>query len=224
MSIDVSFIEEKIGYSFKEKKYLVTALTHSSYANEKRCEKNERLEFLGDAVLELITSHYLFNAFPKLPEGALTKKRAGLVCEQSLAVCARKLKLNKGLLLGKGEEAGGGRERDSILADCFEAVLGAIYLDGGIDAVKVIVTNVLLEDVSGNQAFIDYKTKLQEKLQRKGHIVIEYRLIDENGPDHHKTFQIQVVANEKVLGEGKGNNKKTAEQQAAKDALEHLNK
>ena len=215
-------LEEIIGYHFKNKHYLTQALTHSSYANEKKLGKlgcNERLEFLGDAVLELISSDFLYARFPKVPEGELTKKRASLVCEPSLAYCAREFGLPQFLLLGKGEDMTGGRNRDSIVSDATEALLGAIYLDGGFASAKEFVLKFILNDLENKQLFYDSKTILQEIVQEKGTHLVEYRLMKEEGPDHNKSFTVDVLVSGDVMGTGVGHTKKAAEQQAAYEAL-----
>ncbi|MBP9999945.1 MAG: ribonuclease III [Clostridiales bacterium] len=218
-------LEKLIGYSFKDQALLTRALTHSSYANEKRLGKlgcNERLEFLGDSVLELISSDFLYHMFPKLPEGELTKKRASLVCEPALAFCARAFHLPEFLLLGKGEDMTGGRERDSIVSDATEALLGAIYLDGGFASAKEFVLSFILNDIEHKQLFYDSKTILQEIVQDMGKKPVEYHLVGEEGPDHRKVFCVDVVVDGEVLGHGTGHNKKTAEQAAAYEAIRKL--
>ncbi|WAW14143.1 ribonuclease III [Peptostreptococcus equinus] len=222
---NVEIFENQIGYTFKDKEYIQIALTHSSFANEhKEYKYNERLEFLGDSVLGLVISDYLFNERKDLPEGKLTKLRANVVCEESLSVVARKLDLGKFLFLGKGEKSSGGRDRDSILADATEAVIAAIYLDGGFEnAKKFILHNlrdVIIKTVDGN-IFRDYKTILQEIIQSKNGKLC-YKLIEEKGPDHNKEFEMQVKCGNKVLGTGKGKNKKDAEKDAARNALEQM--
>ena len=214
-------LEEIIGYHFKNKHYLTQALTHSSYANEKKLGKlgsNERLEFLGDAVLELISSDYLYARFTQIPEGELTKKRASLVCEPSLAYCAREFGLPQFLLLGKGEDMTGGRNRDSIVSDATEALLGAIYLDGGFANAKEFVLNFILNDIEHKQLFYDSKTILQEVVQGE-HEQLTYVLTDESGPDHNKSFTVRACIGERVIGSGTGHTKKAAEQEAAYQAL-----
>ena len=214
-------LEEIIGYHFKNKHYLTQALTHSSYANEKKLGKlgsNERLEFLGDAVLELISSDYLYARFTQIPEGELTKKRASLVCEPSLAYCAREFGLPQFLLLGKGEDMTGGRNRDSIVSDATEALLGAIYLDGGFANAKEFVLRFIMTDIENKQLFYDSKTILQELIQGK-HEQLSYELIDESGPDHDKQFTVAVLVDGERVSEGEGHTKKAAEQQAAYQAL-----
>ena len=201
-------LEQIIGYTFQNKKLLRQALTHSSYANEKKLGKlgcNERLEFLGDAVLELISSDFLYKKFPQIPEGELTKKRASLV---------------EFLLLGKGENMTGGRNRDSIVSDATEALLGAIYLDGGFSNAKKFVLNFILNDIEHKQLFYDSKTILQELVQEKGLQPIEYVLIGEEGPDHDKCFTVVVQVNGQVVGNGTGHTKKAAEQAAAYQAIQ----
>ncbi|QJA09148.1 ribonuclease III [Romboutsia sp. CE17] len=218
--------EENIDYKFNNKEYILEALTHSSYSNEnKRYNFNERLEFLGDSVLSIVVSDYLFKNEKELPEGELTKLRASIVCEESLSEVANNIKLGEYMLLGKGEEATGGRERISILADAFEAVIAAIYLDGSIeDAKKFILTNMedIILDARRGKIFRDYKTHLQEVLQGKGESNIWYKLIDEKGPDHNKRFIMEVGINKDVLGVGEGKSKKEAEQFAARVALNKI--
>lgn len=218
--------EEIIDYKFKNKEYILEALTHSSYSNEnKKYNFNERLEFLGDSVLSIVVSDYLFKNEKELPEGELTKLRASIVCEESLSEVANKINLGEYMLLGKGEEATGGRERISILADAFEAVIAAIYLDGSIeDAKKFILTNMeyIILDARRGKIFRDYKTHLQEILQGKGENNIWYNLVDEKGPDHNKRFVMEVGINEEVLGVGEGKSKKEAEQFAARVALDKI--
>ena len=211
-------LEQIIGYTFQNKKLLRQALTHSSYANEKKLGKlgcNERLEFLGDAVLELISSDFLYKKFPQIPEGELTKKRASLVCEPSLAYCAREFGLPEFLLLGKGENMTGGRNRDSIVSDATEALLGAIYLDGGFSNAKKFVLNFILNDIEHKQLFYDSKTILQEMVQAKYKETLVYELLKEEGPDHNKKFVVDLLIGGKVEGQGSGRTKKAAEQEAA---------
>ncbi len=217
-------LQQKLGYKFNNVKLLSNALTHSSYANEVRngVTSNERLEFLGDSVLSVIVADYLFENFKDIPEGELTKLRASLVCEKSLCAFSRELSLGKFLFLGKGEEKGGGRERDSILADAFEAVLAAIYLDGGMEAARKHVLRFVLPELENkdDEVFKDYKTALQEIIQRNPEESVTYILKSESGPDHNKVFEVEVHLNSNVIGVGKGKNKKQAEQMAAKQALE----
>jgi len=222
----LSEIQKKIGYKFENHELLNWALTHSSYANEHKkynITYNERLEFLGDSVLGLIVSDYIFTKYPDYPEGELTKLRATVVCEPSLAFLAKKINLGKYLLLGKGEEVTGGRERVSILADAYEALIGAIYLDGKfISARKFVLEhfNTIIEKaIIGGELFTDYKTQLQEELQKKTKSKIEYKVVHEEGPDHNKIFHTEVIVKNKVLGKGIGKSKKEAEQNAAKRAL-----
>ncbi len=217
--------ESVISYSFKDMKLLIQALTHSSYANEnnlRKIDNNERLEFLGDAVLELVTSDFLFRHYPKHLEGQLTKFRASIVCEPTLAEFAREIKLGEHLLLGKGEDSSGGRKRDSVLSDSVEALIGAIYIDGGLNSARGFIESTLLDDVEERKRFVDSKTHLQEYIQQISDIPVEYRIISETGPDHDKCFKVHVTHNKKVIGEGEGRSKKSAEQRAAFDALRRL--
>jgi len=220
-------LQEKIAYRFKDERLLQTAITHSSYANEKKSREikcNERLEFLGDSVLGFIVAQYLFESRPDMPEGDLSRSRAGLVCEGSLEDVARSIELGKYLRLGRGEETAGGRERPSILADATEALLGAIYLDGGLENAREFVMRFLLDSKSHARYshFSDYKTSLQELVQRDRDKSVSYRLVDEHGPDHAKIFNVEVLVGGEALGSGEGTSKKAAEQQAAKAALERL--
>jgi ribonuclease-3 len=221
--------EEKINYKFKNKKNVILALTHSSYANENRTEKltsNERLEFLGDAVLNIIISETIYNNYSNLSEGQLTKVRANIVCEQSLVKCSNNTEIGKYLLLGKGEDISGGRTRTSILSDAFEAVIGAVYLDGGMKNAKAFVHSQmehLIKDSVSGIIFLDYKTQFQEVVQKDGEKKIAYEIIEENGPDHDKEFVAQVKVMDRIVGKGKGKSKKEAEQAAAKAALEMMN-
>ena len=216
--------EEYLRYSFKNKHLLKEALSHSSYANEKKKSRrsNERLEFLGDSVLSIVVSQYLFKHFAHLPEGELTKIRASLVCEKSLYKFAQQIHLGNFILLGKGEENTGGRERPSILADAFEAVIAAIYLDGGIESATKYVLRFVPEDIDSRKssAFNDYKTVLQEIIQKNPEEKVEYHLAGQSGPDHDKAFKVEVCLNSNVIGTGIGKSKKEAEQMAAKEALE----
>ena len=224
---NISKFEEIIDYRFENKNYILEALTHSSYSNENKNYKfNERLEFLGDSVLSIIVSDYLFKTEKNLPEGELTKLRANIVCEESLSEVASKIKLGEYLLLGKGEEATGGRERISILADALEAVIAAIYLDVGIENSRKFIfkyMDEIIEDSIKGKIFRDYKTYLQEVLQSRGEQNIWYKLIEEKGPDHNKRFVMKVGINDEVLGVGEGKSKKDAEQVAAKAALKSQN-
>lgn len=220
---DLRELEKKTGYTFRDFSLFRQALTHSSYANEHRQEKihdNERLEFLGDAVLEIISSEFLFFQYPNLPEGDLTKLRASIVCEPTLALCTRELNLGEYLLLGRGEERTGGRHRDSIVSDAMEALIGAIYLDGGFANAKEFVKRFILTDIEHKKLFYDSKTILQEIVQGnfKGED-ISYRLTGETGPDHDKKFLVDVLIGERVHGQGVGRTKKAAEQEAAYQAI-----
>ena len=218
-------LEKKLGYTFRDRSLLSEALNHSSYANEHRSAEvssNERLEFLGDSVLCFVTAEFLFKTYGKLPEGDLTRIRAALVCEQSLYEVAKFLGLGQYLKLGKGEEAGGGRQRQSILADATEAVFAAVYLDGGMERVRELICRVLLSRAPAAEERRDYKTTLQEIVQRRSGQVLTYHMVDESGPDHNKTFLFQVRLNGAPVGQGRGHSKKEAEQAAARDALEKL--
>lgn len=220
-------LEKTINYHFKDRKLLANALTHSSYANEKHLPKsacNERLEFLGDAVLELASSEFLFNRDLDMQEGKLTKLRASMVCEPALAYCARDIGLEKYIILGHGEELTGGRNRDSIQSDAFEAVIGAIYLDGGFTNAKEFVDNFVMNDLENKVLFYDSKTIFQEAMQKEGRGPIEYRLTGESGPDHDKHFKEAVYAGGKLYGEGEGHTKKAAEMNAAYNALIKMEK
>ncbi len=223
---NIDKFETIINYKFGNKEYILEALTHSSYSNEnKNYDFNERLEFLGDSVLSIVVSEYLFKHEKDLPEGELTKLRANIVCEESLSEAAYEINLGEHMMLGKGEEATGGRQRISILADAFEAVIAAIYLDGGLESAKKFILNhmedIIIDSRKG-KIFRDYKTHLQEVLQGKGESNIWYKLIDEKGPDHNKRFVMQVGINEEVLGTGEGKSKKEAEQLAARVALKAI--
>ncbi len=217
-------LQENLGYKFNNITLLENALTHSSYANEAHTSygSNERLEFLGDAVLSVIVADYIYKNFGKLPEGELTKLRASLVCEKSLYTFSKQLGVGEYLKLGKGETANGGAERPSILADAFEAILAAVYLDGGMDEARKIVMRFILEELkhTDDEVFKDYKTCLQEVIQRNPEERLSYVLIAESGPDHDKRFTVEVHLNSNVLGTGVGKSKKLAEQAAAKEALE----
>lgn len=219
--------EEIIGYRYNDIKLLRQALTHSSFANEKRLDKlanNERLEFLGDAVLELVTSEFLFKSNSKMHEGDLTKLRASIVCEQTLSLCANDINLGKYIQLGKGEAATGGRDRASILSDAMEAVIGSIYLDGGFTSAKEYIDKFILSDVENKQLFFDSKTILQEIVQSEFKDPLTYELITEEGPDHNKKFTVKAVIGEKELEVGVGRTKKAAEQQAAYRSILALRK
>lgn len=224
--VDFKVLEKNLSYSFKDKELLRKALTHSSYGNENNMritENNERLEFLGDTVLNLVVSQYLYKKYPNYPEGELTKIRAKVVCESSLAYGARRIGVGEYLLLGRGEEATGGRDRESILADAMEAIMGAIYLDSDFKTANLSLLNNFEVDivnaVAKGDLFIDYKTELQEKLQKRGRVKVDYLVIKEEGPDHNKIFYMDACVDGKSMGTGIGRNKKEAEQMAAKEAL-----
>lgn len=222
---NLSAFEKIIGYRFKDKSLLKTALTHSSYVNENKgshCDDNERLEFFGDAIIEFFVSEHLFNKHKSSKEGDLTKTRASMVCEPSLALCARKIKLGEHLFMGRGEEASGGRERDSITSDAFEALVAAIFLDGGEKASNRFLFEFLLKPLENEDLFFDAKTKLQEKIQKIDGAVLRYEMVGEEGPSHAKVFEAAVFFNDKEIGRGKGHSKKAAQQQAAEEALDHL--
>ena len=220
--------QEIIGYRFTDEKLLKTALTHSSFANENKTANvkfNERLEFLGDSVLGLVVSRYIFENFPKLPEGKLTKMRASVVCERSLWECAVNIDLGNYLILGRGEENMGGRTRMSILADAFEALIAAIYLDSSFETAREWVLGQLYEtimDASRGKMFKDYKTEFQEVVQQNGDVDISYQVASESGPDHNKSFVVEVYLNGAFMGSGEGTSKKKAEQMAAQNALIQL--
>lgn len=221
-------LEEKIGYTFRDRTLLENALTHSSYANEHRDKgmpSNERLEFLGDSILGLVVADHLYRNRPDLPEGDLTRIRAALVCEGSLVEVAKSLDLGSYLKLGRGEESGGGRKRPSIQADAVEAMLAAVYLDGGIGQARKLIHNLILnqerEKIANGR---DFKTALQELVQRESGQVLSYRLVGESGPDHAKCFSMEVLLNGQPIGAGEGRSKKEAEQAAAKAAVGKLEK
>ncbi|MBR2048338.1 MAG: ribonuclease III [Oscillospiraceae bacterium] len=219
-------LEKAIGYTFRDISLLENALTHSSYANERwhnSLRSNERLEFLGDSILGMIVADHLYRHFPDRPEGELTRMRADMVCEQSLAVVAARLNLGSHLMLGHGEEQGGGRSRNSILADAVESVIAACYLDGGYGAALNFVNSFVLSDIPVVRYHnTDYKTALQEKVQQKKNQALSYRLIGSEGPDHDKRFLVEVLLNGTVVGRGTGTSKKRAEQDAARCAMEEL--
>ena len=224
--MELSTLEDKLGYGFRDRALLENALTHSSYANENRgkgAQSNERLEFLGDSVLGMVVADYLFRTYPDMPEGDLTRTRAALVCEASLVEVAGALELGQYLLLGHGEDAGGGRSRPSIQADAVESVIAAVYLDGGIGSARKLITRFILTDNSREQGGTrDYKTALQELVQRESGQVLEYRPVEERGPDHAKVFRVAVTLNGAPIGDGQGRSKKEAEQMAAKAGIERL--
>jgi ribonuclease-3 len=215
-------LENKIGYHFQDFSNLEHALRHSSFCNEQKMNRlmnNERLEFLGDAVLELVTSEFLYLNYPKMPEGEATRKRASMVCEQTLALCAKEIDLGSYLYLGKGEELTGGRERASVTSDAMEALIGAIYLDGGFTSAKEFVEKFVLNGIEEKQLFYDSKTTFQEMMQSITTDPIHYQLVGEEGPDHCKTFTVELFVGEKSAGRGTGKSKKAAEQDAAYHAI-----
>lgn len=223
----LSDLEKAIGYQFKNIALLQNALSHSSYANERfhnsLCS-NERLEFLGDSILGMVTAEYLYRNFPDRPEGDLSRMRADMVCEKSLARIAERIDLGKHLLLGNGEEQSGGRNRDSILADAVESVIAASFLDGGMEPARAFINTFVLTEVPVQKMHnADYKTALQEKVQQKKNQTLTYVLVGEKGPDHDKWFEVEVLLNGNLLGKGSGSSKKRAEQDAARVALENLN-
>ena len=219
-------LEEAIGYRFHNISLLQNALTHSSYANERWHNgllSNERLEFLGDSVLGMLVAEYLYRSFPNRPEGELTRMRADMVCEGTLAAAANRIGLGKHLLLGHGEEQGGGRSRDSILADAMESVIAACFLDGGLEAALEVVRRFILVEVPVTKLHnVDYKTQLQELVQQKKNQALAYALVGQSGPDHDKSFDVEVSLNGRVVGRGSGSSKKRAEQDAARVAIEKL--
>ncbi len=218
----LELLEQRIGYEFRNPALLKQAMTHSSFTNEQRIRKQEnyeRLEFLGDAVLELVASEFLFQQHRDLPEGELTKMRASMVCEPALAFCARDLELGQFMLLGKGEENTGGRSRDSLTSDVMEAVIGAIYLDGGMERAKAFIDRFILSDLEDKQLFYDSKSNLQELIQGKLKKEYSYELLEVSGPEHDKVFHVSVQMEGEILGRGAGKTKKAAEQQAAYSAL-----
>ena len=218
MNRDLKELEEKIGYSFQNEKLLKQAMTHSSFANEHRLDKsgcNERLEFLGDAVLEVVSSDFLFHKYTEKPEGELTKIRASMVCEPTLAYCASDINLGSYLMLGKGEEATGGRGRNSVVSDALEALIGAIYLDGGFANAKEFIHRFILNDMEHKQLFYDSKTILQEMVQASSQAHLEYEVLKEEGPDHNKLFEVRAMLGDEEIGRGTGKTKKAAEAVAA---------
>ncbi|SCZ76914.1 ribonuclease III [Acidaminobacter hydrogenoformans] len=226
--MDYKHFESVVGHRFKDRKLLIEALTHSSYSNERRNENvqnNERLEFLGDAVLSIAISERLFKLYTELPEGELTKIRAKVVCEATLSDCAKRMKLGEAMRFGRGEEMTGGRQRASILADAFEALIAAIYLDSGMETAARFVCQQMekpLQDAISGKVFLDYKTHLQELIQTQRDNRIRYEIVREEGPDHSKVFHTQVLLNEEVVGAGQGRSKKEAEQEAARAAIASL--
>lgn len=221
----IAALEDVLRYGYSDSNHLILAMTHSSYANENKHERlssNERLEFLGDAVLNIIISDFIYKNYSSLSEGELTKARASIVCEPSLAKCANALELGKYLMLGKGEENTGGRTRISILSDAFEAIIGSIYIDGGMEKAREFVLAIMKETITSSingASFIDYKTQLQEVIQKTGDQKIQYEILEEKGPDHNKLFIVQVKVSDKAMGSGEGKSKKEAEQNAASVAL-----
>lgn len=225
MSNKYSELENLIGYSFKDKSHLDIAFTHKSYTNENLVKKHqsyERYEYLGDAILEFLVSRYLFENYPNMPEGELTKLRASIVCEFTLSKLSRELKLGSYGYFSKGERITGGFNRDSILCDMFESLLGAIYLDGGLEEADAFVKRLLLTDIENKKLYYDSKSKLQEYSQKKG-ITPKYNLLSESGPEHNKEYHVNVVLDEEIVAEGIGHSKKAAEQNAAFEALNKLN-
>lgn len=225
MNSDYIQLENRIGYTFKNKDLLMNALTHTSFANEHKHKKmldNERLEFLGDAVLEMVSSEFLYVNMNNMPEGDMTRLRASLVCEPTLAIDAREIGLDEFIYLGKGEEATGGRKRDSIVSDAFEALIGAIFLDGGIDKAKEFIIQFALNDIENKQLFHDSKTILQERINMVKVGVLSYEIVEESGPDHNKSYKAVAKLDDQIIGEGIGHTKKAAEQQAAYCALKVL--
>ncbi len=223
--MELGNVEKSIGYTFKNKELLKKALTHTSYAYEHNVESNEKLEFLGDSILEFISSKHLYKEYPKLKEGEMTKVRATVVCEKSLYKIAKLHNFSDFLYLGRSEQKSGGNQRPAILADSVEAVIAAIYMDGGIEkAEKFIIDNLKneIKEATKHVGDKDYKTVLQEKLQANGEVKIEYEILEEKGPDHDKIFEAEVKCNGKVLAKGEGKSKKEAHMQAAKKALENL--
>ena len=222
----INELEKAIGYQFRNITLLQNALSHSSYANERwhdSLKSNERLEFLGDSVLGMVVAEHLYRTFPDRPEGELTRMRADMVCERTLAKVANGLELGKHLLLGKGEEQGGGRGRESILADAVESVIAACYLDGGMDAAVQFIQKFILVNVPVTRLHnADYKTALQELVQQKKNQLLSYNLVGESGPDHDKEFRVELTLNGEVVGTGIGSSKKRAEQDAARAAMEAL--
>ena len=219
---DINRFEQQIGYSFKDKALIIQAFTHSSFVNEQKINKKpdyERLEFLGDAVLEMISSAYLFKNYPDRKEGEMSKMRASLVCEGALAYDAETLDIRSYLQLGKGEEATGGRNKESIIADVMEAVIGALYLDGGIDESRKFIDTFVLSNAEAVQMFVDSKSRLQELVQAENLGAVSYEICGESGPEHDKIFEVRVFVGDKKLGEGTGKTKKAAEQKAAYEAI-----
>ena len=223
--MNLEILEKSIGYTFKNKKLLKKALTHTSFANERKIESNEKLEFMGDSILEFLSSKYIYNNYQNLKEGEMTKVRAEVVCEDSLYKVAKKHNFSDFLYMGKGEILSGGKDKPAILADCVEAIIAAIYYDSNLEnAEKFVIENLKdeIEMSTKNVGKKDYKTVLQEELQRNGNVDIKYNVIKTEGPDHDKTFVAEVVCNERRLAIGEGKSKKQAEMQAAKIAIERI--
>ena len=221
LAADSRKLEKKIGYEFKDKALLCQALTHSSFSNEQKINKYhnyERLEFLGDAVLELASSRFFFVNYPDMSEGDMSRRRSSTVCEPALAFCAKDLNLGAYILLGKGEEATGGRGRDSIISDVMEAIIGAIYLDSGFERAEKFIMDFILSDLENKQLFYDSKSILQERVQKTGGVV-HYELVEETGPEHDKQFVVRALINNRAVSTGIGRSKKAAEQQAAYEVL-----
>ncbi len=227
MNRDITELEDNIGYHFKDRHLFRQSLIHTSYANEHRMgklESNERLEFLGDAVLQIVSSEYLYEHYAEAPEGDLTKIRASLVCEPTLALCAGEIELGEYILLGKGEEATGGRNRNSIVSDAMEALIGALYLDGGIDVATTFIKRFILNDIEHKHLYFDSKSNLQEIVQSMDDVLLTYELTGEEGPDHNKTFSVCAKLNGEVIGCGSGKTKKAAEALAAYNGILKLKK
>ena len=227
MNKNIQNLENEIGYVFNDRELLMQALTHSSYVNDRKMDKNlcnERLEFLGDAILEMTSSEFLYSEYPEKDEGELTKLRASLVSETPLATVAGEIGLGEYLYLGHGEERTGGRTRYSVTSDAVEAVIGAIYLDGGIEPARAFVRKYILNDIENKKLFHDSKTVLQEIVQKYHRGTLTYRLVKEEGPDHDKNYGMNALIDEKIIGYGEGRTKKAAEQQAAYSAIKSLNK
>ncbi len=226
MNTNIDDLLNSISYSFKDEKLLITALTHKSYEvnkTESGDVNNERMEYLGDAVLELVTSDFLYKNYKDMSEGEMTKLRASLVCEPALAIDAREINLQDFIYLGKGEENSGGRNRDSIISDALEAVIGAIYLDGGVDVATKFINTFVLNDIEHKKTFFDSKTVLQERVDAANLGTIQYQIVGESGPDHNKVFDAIVKLNDEIIGKGTGHTKKQAEQQAAIEAISKIN-
>lgn len=222
---DLNRFQEGINYRFKNINYLRLALTHSSYANENELKKgfyNERIEFLGDAILEFVSSDFLYRNYPDMKEGEMTKLRANLVCEEALSLAAMEIELGKYLFLGKGEENTNGRNRKSLLCDAFEAVIGAIYLDSGIDAAKQFINRFVLSDIEKKKDMLDSKTALQEIVQAKYGVTVKYEVIEESGPEHNKLFTVAVFLKDEMMGTGTGHSKKEAAKEAAYRTIQML--